>query len=415
MTTFLICASGVLTLVLAYPLLSWIASLFFPRPKNPMNTRQHSYACLIPVYNNLPLAQNCIRSLLEQTYSNFRIYVVVDGDDVVPERSPSPKVTYLYPDRKLGSKHRSLHYALQFLTEKPDYVAIFDADNLAEQHYLETINQYASDGCMSMQGRRIAKNLDTVYACLDAANEYYYNTFFREVPNRLRSSALTSGSGVAVAYDTFVNFFEFAPVKQQLESVIHGEDKYLQAFIVKTGGSIKYTTACTVYDEKVASGKEVSSQRARWFISYFKCLPYNLQMVFEGIAYMSWRRLVFGLQASYPPLFILLGGSVLAGLLMLLIVPMGGWLILCGVACLLVSFPLFLIAGNAPRKVIFSLLAAPRFIFYQIAGFFKIKKAYHKTLVTQNNRNISLEEVSMYPGEFDGSVHRSKKEAHHQR
>src|SRR3546814_17396525 len=78
-----------------------------------------------------------------------------------------------------------------------------------------------------MQGRRIAKNLDTVYACLDAANEYYYNTFFREVPNRLRSSALTSGSGVAVAYDTFVNFFEFAPVKQQLErdrkSVVSGK------------------------------------------------------------------------------------------------------------------------------------------------------------------------------------------------
>lgn len=99
---------------------------------------------------------------------------------------------------------------------------------------------------------------------------------------------------------------------------------------------------------------------------------------------------------------------------MLLILPLGGWLILGGVACLLITFPLFLIVGNAPQKVIFSLLAAPRFIFYQIAGFFKIKKAYHKTLVTQNNRNMSLEEVSMYPGEFDRSVHRSDKDEGHQ-
>ena len=414
MTIFLICASGLLTLILLYPLLSWIVSLFFPRTKNPMNTRQHHYACLIPVYNNLPLAQNCIRSLLEQTYSNFRVYVVVDGDHGVPERNPSQKVTYLYPDKKLGSKHRSLHYALQFLSEKPDYVVIFDADNLAEPNYLDTINQHASEASTSIQGRRIAKNLDTVYACLDAANEYFYNTFFREVPDRLRSSALTSGSGVAVAYEVFVRLFDFHPVKKQLESVIHGEDKYLQAFIVKNGGKIKYTTACTVYDEKVTCGKELSSQRARWFISYFKCLPYSLGLVFDGIQYLSWRRLVFGLHASYPPIFLLLGCSVLAGFVMLHILPLGGWLIFGGVAGLLISFPLFLIVGNAPQKVTLSLLAAPRFIFYQVVAFFKINKAYNKTLVTQNNRNISLEEVRMHPNNFDGSSPRSEKKTRDQ-
>ncbi|HYG18822.1 MAG TPA: glycosyltransferase [Ohtaekwangia sp.] len=396
MTILLFSASIFLTLILVYPLLSWIVSLFFPRTKNQLNTRQHHYACVIPVYNNLTLARNCIQSLLSQSYSNFRIYVVVDGDNVVPETSFSDKVIYLYPEKKLGSKHRSLHYVLNFLIEKPDYVIIFDADNLAEPHYLQTINQYATPENTAIQGRRIAKNLDTVYACLDAANEYYYNVFFRRVPGKLRSSALTSGSGVAIAFETFVRFFDFKPVREQLNGVIHGEDKYLQAFIVMCGGRIKYTTACTVYDEKVARGREVSSQRARWFISYFKCLPFNIQLVWDGIRHLNWRKLVFGLHASYPPLFILLGCSLLWAAGMLFVLPTASLLVLSGVACLLLSFPVFLMAGNAPRKVLLSLLAAPRFIFFQIAAFFKISKAYNKTLVTQNNRNVSLEEVRMY-------------------
>ena len=396
MTTLLICLSGLITFVLVFPLLSWSISLLFRRTKEPLNTKEHNFACLIPVYNNLELAQNCIRSLLNQTYANFKIYVVVDGDQVTPAPSPSDRVIYLYPDKRLGSKHRSLHYALDFLKEIPDYVVIFDADNLAEPHYLATINQHLTEGTASIQGRRIAKNLDTVYACLDAANEYYYNTFFREVPYRLGSSALTSGSGVAVAYDLFVKFFDFKPVREQLTTVIHGEDKYLQAFIVKTGGKIKYTTDCTVYDEKITRGTEVSSQRARWFISYFKCLPYNLEMVAEGIRHLSWRRLVFGLHASYPPIFILLGCSLVLGYIMLFTAPVAGWFVLGGVFALLLSFPVFLIAGNAPKKVILSLLVAPRFIFFQILAFLRIKKAYHKTLVTQNDRNISIEGVKMY-------------------
>lgn len=398
MTTLLITLSALLTFVLLFPLMGWIISRFLSRRPEPFNTRQHSYACLIPVYNNLELAQNCIQSLLNQTYRNFKIYVIVDGNKAPAAPSPTDRVVYLYPDQHLGSKHRSLHYALPFLTGNPDFVVIFDADNLAEPHYLETINRHITGETIAIQGRRIAKNLDTVYACLDAANEYYYNTFFREVPHRLGSSALTSGSGIAVDRDLFLRFFDFKPVRNQIDTVIHGEDKYLQAFIVKNGGRIKYTTKCTVYDEKITRGKEVSSQRARWLISYFKCLPYNLALIGEGIRHLSWTRLVFGLHASYPPIFLLLGVSLVLGWIMLLVLPLAGWFVIGGVFVLLGSFPLFLIASNAPRKVTLSLLAAPRFIFYQILAFFRIKKAYHKTLVTQNDRNISIEGVKVYEG-----------------
>jgi cellulose synthase/poly-beta-1,6-N-acetylglucosamine synthase-like glycosyltransferase len=394
MMLFLLTAALLLAGILTYPLLSWILSQFFSKPAPAPNTNRYYYACVIPVYNNLALAQKCIQSLLAQTYQNFTIYVVIDGDNIKREPNPSDRVIYLYPENKLGSKHRSLYYALNHFIKKPDYVFIFDADNLAEAHYIDTLNKALTPGYKSAQGRRIAKNLDSVYACLDAANEYFYNIFFREVPYRLRSSALTSGSGVAVEYDLFARFFEFHPVKKEINGVIHGEDKFLQAFIVREGSRIYYTTACTVYDEKVARGAEVSSQRARWFISYFKCFPYNVGEILNGIRHFSWRRLIFGLQASYPPIFLLLGGSGLLGLLLLFIYLPAGIIVLSGVTCLTLTFPIFLAAGGAPKKVFLSLLVAPRFIFFQFLAFFKIRKAYNKTLVTQNNRNISIEELT---------------------
>jgi cellulose synthase/poly-beta-1,6-N-acetylglucosamine synthase-like glycosyltransferase len=382
-----------LTIILTYPLLSWGLSFLFPRNKKADNTRNHFFACIIPVYNNLALAEKCIQSLLAQTYKNFKIYVVVDGDRPSEPKENSGQVVYLYPDSRLGSKHRSLHHALYNLQEKPDYVMIFDADNLAEPNYLEAINREATPEFKSIQGRRIAKNLDSIYACLDAANEYFYNVFFREVPTRLQSSALTSGSGVAIEYNLFKKFFDFLPVKSQMNGVIHGEDKFLQVFIVQEGGKIKYTTECTVFDEKVAKGSEVSSQRSRWFISYFKCLPYNMKMIFQGISQMNWRKFVFGLQASYPPVFMLLGTSALTAIALMFLHALAGIILLCGIICLVLSFPIFLIASHAPKKVVLSLFAAPRFIFYQVIGFLKIRKAYNKTLVTQNNRDISLEEL----------------------
>ena len=377
-----------------YPLFSWAISFLFSRPKKIINTKENFFACIIPVYNNLPLAENCIQSLLLQTYQHFRIYVVIDGDNVIPSASSSDKVVYLYPPQKLGSKHRSLHYALEYFRETPNYVMIFDADNLAEPNYLETINKEASPDIMSIQGRRIAKNLDSIFACLDAANEYFYNVFFREIPSKLNSSVLTSGSGVAVEYKLFVKFFNFLPVRTQMKGVIHGEDKFLQVFIVQEGWKIKYTTACTVYDEKVARGSEVSSQRSRWFISYFKCLPYNFKMILQGIWHLNWEKFIFGLQASYPPIFMLLGVSIVTGIILLAFHVPAGLLLFGGVVCLIVSFPIFLIASGAPKKVIMSLFSAPRFVFYQIIGLFKMKKAYNKTLVTRNTRSVSIQELA---------------------
>ena len=93
----------------------------------------------------------------------------------------------------------------------------------------------------------------------------------------------------------------------------------------------------------------------------------------------------------------LLGTSVITAFVLIFFHAIAGIVLISGIALLVISFPIFLIASRAPKKVILSLFAAPRFIFFQIIGFLKIRKAYNKTLVTQNSRNVSLSDLMNVP------------------
>ncbi|UII26854.1 hypothetical protein LVD15_00005 [Fulvivirga maritima] len=54
---------------------------------------------------------------------------------------------------------------------------------------------------MAVQGRRVAKNLDTFVASLDETGEKYHNDEDKYAPYKLGSSSNLSGSGMA--------FFDF--------------------------------------------------------------------------------------------------------------------------------------------------------------------------------------------------------------
>ena len=60
-------------------------------------------------------------------------------------------------------------------------------------------------GAKAIQGRRVAKNLDTSYAILDACSEGINNHLFRKGANGCGMSASIIGSGMAMEYDTVKN------------------------------------------------------------------------------------------------------------------------------------------------------------------------------------------------------------------
>lgn len=91
-----------------------------------------SVTVLIPVYNGAEYIENCIKSLLNQTYNNFKILVVNDGST-----DNTLEVLKKYPDVDVISyeKNRGISYALNLGIENidTDYIIRMDADDIS--HY----------------------------------------------------------------------------------------------------------------------------------------------------------------------------------------------------------------------------------------------------------------------------------------
>ncbi|MBA2745049.1 MAG: glycosyltransferase, partial [Flavisolibacter sp.] len=131
----------------------------------------------------------------------------------------------------------------------------------------------------AIQGRRVAKNLDTSFALLDACSEGINNHLFRRGANGLGLTSSIIGSGMA---------FEYELVKEILGRIeaVGGFDKILQLEIVKKGIRIEYLHDALVFDEKVESSQAFRKQRKRWVSSQFiylkKFFPSAMRELFRG-------------------------------------------------------------------------------------------------------------------------------------
>ncbi len=117
-------------------------------------------------------------------------------------------------------------------------------------------------GARAVQGRRVAKNLDSAFAILDACSEGINNNIFRKGANAMGLSSSVIGSGMA---------FEYANLKQVMAGIeaVGGFDKIMQLKIVEQGISITYLQDAIVFDEKVESSQAFQQQRKRWVSSQF--------------------------------------------------------------------------------------------------------------------------------------------------
>ena len=99
--------------------------------------------------------------------------------------------------------------------------------------FLENIKVGINAGYDCVQGERTAKNLDSVYACLDAAGEYYKNFTDRLAPFSIGSSAVIAGSGMSIAYDLYLGYLDSPGIREghQRGKKMLQEDKILQNFL----------------------------------------------------------------------------------------------------------------------------------------------------------------------------------------
>lgn len=365
------------------------------RSLHGIKTRPVCFACIITAYRNIDIARPLVDSLLKQTHRDHRIYLVADECPEFDFGISDERFISLVPEYPLQLKVKSIQYAMDRLAEPPDYVVIFDADNVAHPDYLSSLTPWITAGYRCVQGRRTAKNLDTVFAALDSLGEHYKNYLEREVAFRLGSSAVISGSGMATEYHLYKAYLESDEIqrgKSQWKKMLQ-EDKILQNFLVRRNERIAYSRQALVYDEKVRSGDAVETQRSRWLYSYFQNIPNALGLLKRGLWGGGFNQIYFGAITLVLPVFIQVSFAGICLLTALIWAPVWALLFALGLAIFAVNLIWVLHLDDAPRKVKRVVWQAPLFLLRQFKALWKMRNPNRNFRHTEHSREISVEEV----------------------
>jgi cellulose synthase/poly-beta-1,6-N-acetylglucosamine synthase-like glycosyltransferase len=373
----------IIQLIIGYnllvPLGLYILSLFRKKKVNtPSNKQEADYGIIVTAYEQTAFLPSVVDSLLQLNYSNYTIYIVADKCDVSLLNFDNPKVVLLRPEQTLASNIKSHFYAIERFQREHERLTIIDSDNLVHPEYLNELNIFFDKGYEAVQGIRSAKNLDTHYACLDAARDIYYHYYDGKLLFKNGSSATLAGSGMA---------FTTALYKECLQNVhIEGAgfDKVLQYEIVKRGYKIAFAENAIVYDEKSSRPKQLVTQRARWINTWFKYFRFGFKLMFRGIVQFNWNQFLFGFILLRPPLFIFLILSVICMAINIVFWPSAAVVWFIALFAFISSFFMALVFSQADKRIYQSLVNIPGFVWHQIVSLTKMKSANKLSVATQH-------------------------------
>ena len=334
-------------------------------------------AILVPAYKEDGIIVSTAQNHLALDYPKelYDVYILADSfqESTLQQLRELP-VEVLVMEFEKSTKIKSLNSALSRIHKPYDIVVISDADNVLARDFLRKIAASFRDGAERVvQGRRVAKNMDTPYALLDACSEAINNHIFRKGPNAWGLSAPLIGSGMA---------FDASVIKELLagiDSVV--EDKVLQLRIVGRGLFIRYREDALVFDEKVDSSHALKQQRRRWvsgqFVNLGESFVPALRQLFRGnVSYFNFG-VVNNLVLPRAFLFVLLPALVVAGWF---ISPAWGVastaVLIAYVISLLIAIPRVLLN----RDLLVALLKLPKAIFVMAGALLHLKKS-HKVFI----------------------------------
>lgn len=396
LTLFYFFVAFLLAFFLVLPTVNVLLSLFKKeKVTSPSEIHDFDFGNIITAYKNAEIAKGLVRSLLKQSHVRQHIYLVADGCDLSNWDIVHERLTVLRPTEPLNLKAKSIIHGVENFVRPHEYIAVWDADNLAHPDFLTIVNRYANAGFVAVQGQRTAKNLDTLMACADALGEFYKNYIDRLAPYRIGSSAVISGSGMAVEaelYKAYLASPEIEQGKHQWKKMLQ-EDKILQNFLLRKNTMIAYAWDAICYDEKVTSADAVEIQRSRWLFSYFQNIPNSLGILRRGMFNLSWNQWLFGLVTIAPPMFVMLFAAFVLAVIGFFI---NAWVSLAlAVAVVFYILTIFwtLKLSNAPKPVWNAVAAMPAFVLRQVKGLLKMGNPNKNFKHTEHKVNVTIEEV----------------------
>ena len=365
---------------LVLPILLFLAWLIFKKntPLAESQLYEHDFAVIVTAYEQTTSLPAVVQSLLNLNYSNYLIYVVADNCDVSSFSINDNRVKVLKPPFVLASNTKSHLYAIEHFIRAHEVLTIIDSDNLVHCNYLKETNKYLHSGFEAIQGLRAAKNLNTTYACLDAARDIYYHFYDGRILFELGSSATLSGSGMSFRTSLYKKFL----MENQVEGA--GFDKVLQNFLILRGLRIAFDENAIVYDEKTTKSDQLVKQRARWINSWFRYSKLGFAMMARGITSFNWNQSIFGLIVLRPPLFIFILLGLICLVINLIINPLHAFIWLCALILFALGFMVSLVYSKPDKRIYQALSGIPKFMYLQLKSLIRSRNANKDSVATQH-------------------------------
>ncbi|MBZ0241860.1 MAG: glycosyltransferase family 2 protein, partial [Bacteroidales bacterium] len=184
-----------------------VLSLFSRKEPPPLDFKKRKFAILIPCYQEDEVIFEVAEQALLQEYPTdlFDVIVIADKFEKSTIQRLSELPIILFDENfAISTKTRALNHALRNLPDnKYDIAVILDGDNLMEPEFLAQLNDAFSFPYLAIQGHRMAKNLNTDFAILDAVSEEINNNIFRKAHRKIGLSSALIGSAMAFRYDFF--------------------------------------------------------------------------------------------------------------------------------------------------------------------------------------------------------------------
>ena len=350
------------------------------REPYPPARKQRRFVTLIPAYKADAVVVRTAQAALAQEYPAELYRVVVIADQLQPatlgELRKLP-LTVIEVTFENSSKAKALTAAVEELgPEAADAVAILDADNLVGGEFIARLNEVFDAGVEAVQAHRTAKNRDTDTAVLDAAGEEINNSIFRRGHVALGFSSALIGSGMAFRYDWFC-----ANIRR---CVTAGEDKELEALLLRERIYIDYLDDVEVLDEKVQGEEAYYNQRRRWIAAQFYALGSAVRNLPGALFSGNFDYCDKLLQWCLPPRMLLIGLVPLWAVVMTFLDPWGSVKWWIALVLMLFALAMALPDAQTDAKLGRALRRVPVLVLLTAANLFRLGGTKDKFIHTQH-------------------------------
>lgn len=255
-------------ILLAYSprLLAWFGA--FRHGEKLLNDKQNRIAILVPARDESKTIQPLLTSLAEQTYQNFKVFVIVKDPSDPTIRMAEERGFKAVVVADQNCKSDALDGAVQIILHNDrnefDAYLILDADTMIKDDYLSEMNNAMASGRDVIVSKKIVKNYFLGRKSLTfqgACNGYIWTTFDHmgnQFKSRHHIALFTVGSGLLVTKKIILHNGGWC-YKATLT-----EDCELAGDMIANHWSSFYAEYAPIYMEEAPTRAMTDKRRNRW-------------------------------------------------------------------------------------------------------------------------------------------------------